>query len=98
MPQVSGFFFKAMVQAVLLFGSKTRVVTPIMGKAMGAFQAQVERRLTGQIPRRTPEGKWIYTSAATVQEETGLLMMEEYIRRCQNMVAQYIAMLSLLDL
>ena len=28
MPQVSGFFFKAVIQAVLLFGAETLVVTP----------------------------------------------------------------------
>ena len=33
--QVSGFFFKALVQAVLLFGSETWVFTPRMGKALG---------------------------------------------------------------
>ena len=34
-PQVSGLFLKAVVQAVLLFGSETCVVTPQMGKALG---------------------------------------------------------------
>ena len=32
------------------------------------------------------------------REESGFLKMEEYIRQCQNMVAQYIAARSLLDL
>ena len=34
-PRVSGFFFKAMVQAVLLFKSETWMVNPCMGKALG---------------------------------------------------------------
>ena len=34
-PQVSGLFFKALVQAVLLFVSEAWVVTPRMGKAWG---------------------------------------------------------------
>ena len=34
-PQVSKFFFKAVVQAILLFGAETWVVTPCMGKALG---------------------------------------------------------------
>ena len=34
-PRLPGFFFKAVVQAVLLFGSETWVVTPCMGKALG---------------------------------------------------------------
>ena len=36
--------------------------------------------------------------AATEWEEAGFLTMEEYIRRHQNTVAQYIATQSLLDL
>ena len=34
-PQVSGLFFKSVIQAVLLFGVETWVVTPRMGKALG---------------------------------------------------------------
>ena len=57
-PRVSGFFFKALVQAVLLSGLETWVVTPRMGKAPGGFQDQGERRLTVRIPQRTTDGKW----------------------------------------
>ena len=34
-PQVSGLFFKAVIQAVLIFGTETWVVTPRMGKSLG---------------------------------------------------------------
>ena len=37
-PRVSGFFFKAIVQAVLLFGLETWVVTTHMGKALRGFR------------------------------------------------------------
>ena len=67
-PRMSGFFFKAVVQAVLLFGSETRVVNPRMVKALGRVQAQVLRRMKGRLPRRTPDGKWIYTLAVTARE------------------------------
>ena len=56
-PQVSGLFFKAMIQAVLLFGSETWVVTPRMGTSLGGFQIQVARRLTVQFPRKTTDRK-----------------------------------------
>ena len=39
--RVFGFFFKAMVQAVFLFGSDTWVVTHCMGRALGGFQDHV---------------------------------------------------------
>ena len=34
-PWVSGFFFKAVIQVVLLFGAETWVVTPRMGTDLG---------------------------------------------------------------
>ena len=40
-PRVFRFFFKAMVQAVFLFGSDTWVVTHCMGRALGGFQDHV---------------------------------------------------------
>ena len=36
-PRVSGFFFKDVVQAVLLLGLETWVVTPNTGKSLGGF-------------------------------------------------------------
>ena len=68
---MSGFFFKAMVQAVFLFGLDIWVFNPCMGRALGGFQDQVERRLTGQNPRRKTDWKWEYTSAETAREDAG---------------------------
>ena len=95
---VSGYFFKSMVQAVLLFGSETYVVTSRMGKALGGFQDQVARRLTGRFLRQKLDREWKYTLEAAEREEAGFQTMEEYIRRQKNIFAQYIATQSLLDL
>ena len=62
-----------------------------MGKTVGGFQTQVVRRLTGKLPHITTDGRWKYTTADTVRETADFLTMEEYIRRIQNMVTQYIA-------
>ena len=97
-PKVSAFFFKAVIQSVLLFGSDNWAVTPGMGKALGGVQTQVDRQLTGRLPRRTPDRRWRYTLAETARDEAEFLTMEEYIRWRQNTVAQYIATRSLLDL
>ena len=56
--QVSVFFFKAVVQDMLIFGSETWVVTPRMGRVMGDFQDQVAQRLTGRIKQQKTERKW----------------------------------------
>ena len=68
---MSGFFSKAVLQAVLLFGLDTWVATPRMGRALGRFQDQVARRLTGRVLRQKPDGKCNYTSVAAVRDEVG---------------------------
>ena len=87
-----------MIQVVLIFGAKTWVVTPHMGKALGGFQNQVVRRDTGQLPQRKTDRIWTYNSVAVANEAAGFLAMEEYVRRRHKAVAQYIAVLSLSDL
>ena len=76
-PRVSVFFFKAVVQVVLLFGEETWVVTPCMVIFLGGFQDQVERRLTGRILQWKTDGKWEYTLAAMEREEAQSQMMEK---------------------
>ena len=87
-----------MIQAVFIFGAETRVFTPRMGTALGGFQIQVARRLTGQLLQRKKYGAWKYTSSAAARYAGGFLMMEEYVRQGQNTVTQYITTRSLLDL
>ena len=60
-PKVSGHFFKAVTQAVLLFGAETWVLTPSMDLALSSFQHRVARRLTGRQPRRQGDGSWGYS-------------------------------------
>ena len=57
-PRISGFFFKAMVQQVLLFGAETWVVTPKMERALSRFLHRAVRRLTGRQTRREKDGDW----------------------------------------
>ena len=40
-PNISGHLFKAAVQAVLLFGAETWVLTPRMERALSSFQHRV---------------------------------------------------------
>ena len=58
--RVSGNFFKAVVQAVLLFGAETWVLTPRIERALESFLHWATCRITGRQPRRGGAGKWIY--------------------------------------
>ena len=43
------------MQAMLLFGAETWVLTPRMDRALDSFQHRVTRRLTGRHPKRQGE-------------------------------------------
>ena len=49
-PWVSGFVFKAVVQEVLLFGSDTWVVTPLMGRDLGGVPVPGGATADGAAP------------------------------------------------
>ena len=60
--RVSGNFFKAVVQQVLLFGTETWVVSPMMERALSAFIHGAARSLTCRQPEKGRDGKWHYPS------------------------------------
>ena len=70
------FFFKSVVQAVMLFVTETWLVIPFMVQVLSGFQEQVLRRLAGRLPRRRTDGKWEYTSSAVAREEAVFEAME----------------------
>ena len=97
-PKVLGHLFKAVVQAVLVFGAETWVLTPRPERALGRFQHRVKRWITGRQPRRRGEGSWDYPPLETVMAEAGLEDIGVCVTRRQNTVAQYIATRPILDL
>ena len=55
----SGQIYLAVVQLVILYGSKTWVIIPLIGRFGGEFQHRVARRLTGRQPQRGRNGVWV---------------------------------------
>ena len=86
-----GYFFKAFVQAVLLFGAETWVLSPRVEQSLRRFWLRVVQRITGRQPRRRQEGGWEYLLLTAVMGEEVFEDILVYITRRQNTVAQYIA-------
>ena len=97
-PRISGSFFKAVVQQVLLFGAETWVVTPKMERSLSEFLHGAARMLTRRQARRGKNGEWYYPSLEGAMREAGLTYIRKSIANRQNTVAQYIATRPLLDL
>ena len=79
-PRVSGFFYLAVVQSVLLFGSETWVWSESMRLTLRGFHHRVARRLTGLSAHRH-NGVWVVPPAEDALRAAGLLPIEEYIAR-----------------
>ena len=60
------------VQAVLLFGSKTWVLTPRLEKSLEGFHHWLEQRMAGMAPKRQRDRKWVYPPIGAALEMVGL--------------------------
>ena len=91
-PRVSGMFYKATIQAVLLFGSETWNLTPTALEQLEGFHVKAAWRMAKEHkPRLDPEtGKWQYPATKDVFEEVGLHTIEHYIRVRRDTVAAFI--------
>ena len=69
---MSGNFYKAVAQAVFLFGAEMWVLTQRMEKALDRFQSRDVSRLTGRQLRRNKYGIWYYLPLAEALMEAGM--------------------------
>ena len=89
--RTAGRFCVAVVQAVLLFGSEIWFLTLRLYKALAGFHHRAARRMAGMVPKRHPDGTWVYPPIVAALEMVGLEEIRESIALRQNKVAQYIA-------
>ena len=93
-----GTFYLALVQAVLIFGLVTWVISPHTGRMLDGFHHQVIHGLLRNKPRRQVEMSWFYLSLETEMLEAGLDEVETYVARRQNTVSQSFANIFMMDL
>ena len=90
-PKVSRHFYISVTQQVLLFGAETWVLTKKMEAALEAFQDRVARRLTGRMPRRGRDGKWLYLPLEGATKQAEIVRARTSVLQRQNTVAQFVA-------
>ena len=77
-PRICGLFYKATVQAVLLFGSESWNLTPLALEFLEGFHIRAARYMTGMMPKKEAStGRWTYLVLADVLELDGLHTIEE---------------------
>jgi hypothetical protein len=89
-PRIMATFYKAIIQAVLLYGSESWVVTKSMMQKLRSFHQKCARHITGRNIRLDPStGEWIYPDSETTLREAGFWTIEEYIERRKETVMKY---------
>jgi hypothetical protein len=89
-PHVCGVFYKATVQSILLFGSKTWNLSPVSLKSLEGFHIRAAWRMAGKRPMKLPDGTWMYPNLAAVLDEVGLKTIAHYIGVQRQHIASYI--------
>ncbi len=79
-PRTSAKFYQAIVQSVLLYGSKTWVLSKaIMARLEGFHIHAVYPMAKEHVPRRVPHRQWVYPSSDQVLENCGMHTIQHYI-------------------
>ena len=82
----------AVVQAMLLYGSKTWVLLTTSLASLEGFHIRAAHRMAVRHkPRRGPGHRWIYPKSKDVLEECGMSTLEEYITVRRQMIVVYVA-------
>ena len=92
-----GRLYVAVVQVVLLFGSKTWVLTPRLEKALEGFHHWEARRMAGMGPKRQRVDMWVNPPIGAALAMVGLDDIRLYISCRHNTVAQYIVTRPIMD-
>ena len=82
-------FYVEVVQELLLFGSKTKVMTPRMGKYLEGFHRREVQWMAGMVPRIHRGGTWVYPPIEVALETVGLDEIGGYISHHQNTFKKY---------
>jgi hypothetical protein len=91
-PPIAARFYQAIVQAILLYGSETWVISRTALARLKGFHIRAAYRMAKtNKPKHGPGNVWEYPRLVDVLKECGMKTMEEYIRICRQTIATYVA-------
>ena len=97
-PRVCSLFYKATIQAVMLFGSETWNISPASMRSLEGFHLRAARRMAGMMPRKSPNGEWTYPKTEEVLEAAGLHTVQAYIEIRRNTILKFVAQRPIMEL
>jgi hypothetical protein len=85
-----GMFYKATVQAVLLYGNETWNLSPTRVKRLEGFHIRATWQMSGLQPEKKPNGSWSYPRSKDVLDAAGLHTIAHYMDVRRQTVADFI--------
>ena len=83
--------YKAVVKAVILYGSEIWVVKESIMTVLYGFHHKVARRIMGMTARRGNSMEWEWASVDAALEVTGIWTIREYVRMRKAKITEYVA-------
>ena len=83
--------YKAVVQAMLMYGSKIWVVTGAMMMVLEGFHHRIARRIAGMTVSKGDVVELECSLVDTTLEITWIWPIREYLRRRQETIAEYVS-------
>jgi hypothetical protein len=91
-PPIAARFYQAIVQAILLHGSETWVISRTTLARLKGFHIRAAYRMAKtNKPKLGPGNVWEYPRSVDVLKECGMKTMEEYICIRRQTIATYVA-------
>jgi len=85
-----GYFYKAIVQAVLLYGSESWTLSKDKLREFSSFHNRVARYLCNDHIRPLEDGTYYVPRTEDVLEKAGLFTIEHYIRLRRATVSNFV--------
>jgi hypothetical protein len=83
------YIYKAVDQAILLYGSESWTLTTAMGKKLQSFHHRCAQYIAKQYIKMNLDGTWIHPASDEILKSTGLCTIQEYIRRRRETILKY---------
>jgi hypothetical protein len=91
-PTVAAKFYLAVVQAVLLYGSKTWVISPQAMAQLEGFHIRATWHMAQRHkPQQGPWKEWIYPKSEDVLKECGMMTIAEYVHIHRQTIVVYVS-------
>jgi hypothetical protein len=92
LPFVAVQFYQAIIQAILLYGCETLVISWTALARLEGFHIHTAYRMANKNkPKRSPWNEWVYPRLEDVSKECGMTTIEEYIQIFRQTIAVYVA-------